>query len=343
MSVHYALRLSLLVGTLCSRPVDGQVGGVVTEDSGRPIGGALVEVWNSSARLGSAVTDGVGVFRFSASTVTGPTAIFVRAVGYGWFRASVASGDTMLRVSLHPLASQLAPVHVTGNASLCPNRDDPRARALWGAMAARYDPTPWAGVVEDTVFLESRIVGEPDIGSFDSTLLVRGVMGRTSDKGVDERIRERGYAEPAGLADFRTEYWSYVWLESLHANHFADTLFARLHRLSVLGVEHGQTTLVFCPTRRGQPEIEGTLTIAVDTSLLQAAWRFLTPRHDEAAGGRVAFAPPVSGVDVSRRSPLLPITGLFYRRRVSGFYQLWVEHRCWVLSGGTSASCGGRS
>jgi hypothetical protein len=89
--------------------------------------------------------------------------------------------------------------------------------------------------------------------------------------------------------------------------------------------------LKFCSRRGRQPYIDGVLYLAPDSSFARASWRFVVPRSTEQAGGEVVFAPVPPGAN---GVPLLPISGLYWRRRVAGFYTEWMAFRQWSRCAG---------
>ena len=79
-----------------------------------------------------------------------------------------------------------------------------------------------------------------------------------------------------------------------------------------------ETVLVFCPRERMQRtgQIEGTLRLDSAMNLVQAQWRFRTPRPDEDAGGEATYEPPSS--EMGRA--LLVRESWFWRKTNGGRY-----------------------
>src|SRR5690606_12630615 len=130
---------------------------------------------------------------------------------------------------------------------------------------------------------------------------------------VETATGDEGYAWPIGASslDGRFEAWEYPPLEADLAGHFADALFLELHTLSVVRADEDGWVLGFCPRpgRGERPVIEGTITLAGDTTFASAEWRFRTvKRFPENAGGKVMFAPRGSS---PASSYLLPIEGWY--------------------------------
>ena len=308
-----------------------QFRGTVRDDSGKPVAGALVELWSPTQRLGGAVSAADGGFAFEPSVTRDAAALLVRAVGYGMLRTSVTVGDTAVSLRLSLLTSQVAPLVVTGSRRACDNRDEPAARDLWHAAAQRYDLRfTWA--VEDTVRIVASRVPFERLGVVDTAAWTLGMLGWSGDffRLQTARIKDHGYAvRSRGLVQAWYDSWDYAALESNLAPHFVDSLFGRMHRLSVRQTGPLGTEVRFCPRRRDTPHIDGTMLIGPDTSLVKAEWHFYTPEPDEYAGGEVAFTPRWSGNGAAQ--PAMPITGLFYRRGVRDFYQVWLDHRHWYV------------
>lgn len=165
------------------------------------------------------------------------------------------------------------------------------------------------------------------LGVIDTTQLHRVQIGGGSRGYVAYRLAEdRGfYARPnGGMGSGRFDLWEYLTLESTVAWHFADSLFARLNRLAFVLTETGDTVIAFCSRKGNAPYIRGRLMLSPDTTLASAEWEFVTPPPSEVAGGRVLFAPIAAS---AAGEPVLPIAGLFWRKRLRGIYQEWTEYR----------------
>lgn len=127
--------------------------------------------------------------------------------------------------------------------------------------------------------------------------------------------------------------WRYAPLGSHYATHFLEDLFGQAHALSVASEAEDEVVLRFCPRDRSgrRSQIEGTLVLASDATLLQATWKYRTPKPREDAGGGVDFAPPAANF----RTPLLlPATSLYWRRTTGGkYYQRWEKYPEWRVVG----------
>ena len=121
-------------------PARAQVRGVVTDGTGRPLPGVLVELWDAHRRLGGDGTDRSGYFRLAA-VASGPRALLARGIGLEPLRQTLAPGDSVVRLVMRPLAVLVSAVTVAATPTECPDRDDQRARKLWEHAAAHYD---WA-------------------------------------------------------------------------------------------------------------------------------------------------------------------------------------------------------
>jgi hypothetical protein len=123
------------------------------------------------------------------------------------------------------------------------------------------------------------------------------------------------------------DLWEHPLLESTEASHFTDSLFGALNTLKLLGsASAGSSVLSFC-SKRQVPGIEGELDIGPDTTIRSASWVFRTPPPVEEAGGRVVFAAPDSLLPDFARA----VVGVFWRKRVFDYLQMWWEFRGWVV------------
>jgi hypothetical protein len=237
---------------------------------------------------------------------------------------TVASIDSSIAIVMKPFAVRLQAVKVD-EAPLCPGKDDGGARELWESVRARYDGDAlsdrWA-----IQLVAAYGVAREELGTVDTTRLVQQVLGVGGMEYTSERIRKEGYAwSYSGIRLRRFDWWRYPYLESHFGGHFVEPLFGELHRFRFGREEGGALEIVFCPKSDRHPYIEGTLSVARDSSLLSASWRFVTKTHPEEAGGEVMFTPLESG----GRGKLLPMSGLFWRVTPSGVYQEWQEYRSW--------------
>lgn len=312
-----------------------QVDGRVVDANGQPIEGAAVELWRPMEREAVRLTDADGTFRFHDEESAGAVALYVTRLGFAPLRAAVAPGATDVRLVLTEERLPLPELVVETTSHVCPNEESAEAVALWRAASAGYMP------VGERVYVETRLtgtMGRVDIGDVGVRPARSPVTGERGSAGMAhaewrERIRKEGYAWPlrASSLDGRYEAWEYPPLDADFAGHFADALFLELHTLSVVRADEDGWVLGFCPRpRRGdRPVIEGTITLAPDTTFASAEWRFRTgKRFPENAGGRVIFAPRGRG---AASSYLLPIEG-WYRRGTSlpdRFVQHWQRYEAW--------------
>lgn len=242
---------------------------------------------------------------------------------------SVNPTDSALNVRLRRLIATMAVVQVRGSRFPCRQADDPRARLLWRAAAKRYDLGALSRATEDTVLVHNARVPPERLGEIDTAALVPVILGWSGDyfRTHSTLIGRRGYADRVrGIVRPWYDVWEYEALESSMAGHFADTLFGALHRFAIVSSTGSGTTLRYCPTHDSQAEIDGLIHISPETTFTKVEWRFHTRESDEEAGGEVAFIPVEES---AAPQPPLPITGFFYRRAVTDFYQVWFEHRHW--------------
>jgi hypothetical protein len=306
-----------------------QVRGVVTDVTGRPLPGVLVELWDSGRRLAGDGTDASGHFVLAA-TGTGRRAILARAIGLVPLRRLLTPADSVVTLVMQPHAVQVSAASVETEETACPRRDDRRARALWQAVVRHYDVGLSANGVRTWTQRYAATVPVESLGVIDTTRLQKMFIAGSLPSRLAAALYPdgRGYyaRPPSGGMWQRFDLWEYPWLESTLAWHFADSLFARWNRLAFAPTETGDTALVFCSRRGDGPYIRGRLVLSSDTTLASAEWEFVTPPPLEHAGGRVLFA-PVAADAVG--APVLPIAGLFWRKRLRGVYQEWMEYRQW--------------
>jgi hypothetical protein len=318
-----------LLGTV-PPPALAQVRGVVTDGTGRPLPGVLVELWDAHRRLGADGTDRSGYFRLAAAA-SGPRALLARGIGLEPLRHALAPGDSVVRLVMRPLAIEVSAVTVEATPTTCPDRDDPLARALWERAAAHYDVALSASGVRTDVQLFAALVPAESLGVIDTTRLERwAVEGGYSPLAFATRLatQRNFYAVPASrhVPWRRFGNWNYPLLESSRAWHFADSLFAVMNRMAFAETSAGDTVIAFCSSFENRPYIRGRLRLAPDTTLASAEWDFVTPAPREEAGGQVLFA-PVDATATGR--PLLPVAGLFWRRLLRKVYEEWMEYRQW--------------
>ena len=320
--------LAAALSLAAPRVAPAQIRGVVTDATGRPLPGVLVELWDSGRRLAGDGSDASGHFLLSA-TGTGRRAILARAIGLVPLRRLLTPADSVVTLVMQPQVVQVAAATVATEETACPQRDDRRARALWQEVARHYDVALSAHGVYTWTQRYAATVPAESLGVIDTTQLHRVLIGGGSRWFITYRLAEdRGFYARAnsGMGSGRFDLWEYLTLESTVAWHFADTLFARLNRLAFVRTETGDTAIAFCSRRGTAPYIRGRLVLSPDTTLASAEWEFVTPAPSEQAGGRVLFA-PVNADAVGE--PVLPIAGLFWRKRLRGVYQDWTEYRQW--------------
>jgi hypothetical protein len=314
--------LVILVAFLAAAPTSAQVvRGRVVDASDRMVADALVELWAGFGRVGGMRTDDEGLFEISAALADERLTLTVRRIGLGTRTVHLASANTPLVVRMEVQAVALRPLAVASTARrMCPNREEPRARALWERMRGRYWQ-PGADSVFVFAFMEIRSgdgtreeAYRPDAG--------RVGTGWTNGALVEAHLAfmpRSGYATSAtGGAGERTAHWDYRALDGGSMQDFTGEYFGAAHTFAILGTGAEGTTIGFCPRERmgmtGQ--IEGTLTIRADTTLEAARWRFRTPRPDEDAGGEASYEPP----DPALGRALLARETVFWRKTTLGRY-----------------------
>jgi hypothetical protein len=215
----------------------------------------------------------------------------------------------------------LAPVTVASSrARTCPNREDPRARALWERMRSRYWQ-PGGDTPAVFGFMEIRS------GTGEKADAHRPEAGRVSPGwttgalvlAYPEFMALSGYADRAmGGVGERTASWSYRALDDGTMQDFTGDHFGAVHTFSMLGQHAGGATVAFCPRERMRRtgQIEGALVLRADTTLEWARWVFRTPRPDEDAGGESSYEPP----DPALGRALLARESVFWRKTSGGRY-----------------------
>jgi len=322
------------------RAAQAQIRGSVVDAAGAPVPGAAVEAWAGLRAVGSARSGEDGRFVLPNVAPGAATGLVVRRIGYRRLARGLAAADSVVVLRLAPATTGLEGITATAETRGCPNREDPRARAAWEAVRAKYPPPTDSVVFHSLADFRD---GYAARGAIDSLAAAEGRRGWSAVPTRSwelwrRQIATHGYAariaRPLGE---RYALWRYVPLEMEFSQHFADPLFGELHTLSVVASGGGETVLRFCPRdggRRGGREIEGTLTLSDGGALLGGAWRYRTPGPVEDAGGEVDFLPP----EVTARSLLLPSRTLFWRRMAGSSTRYFVESRTyheWRLSPGS--------
>lgn len=309
-----SLRLLVaILAALAPLPVAAQVRGWVV-DAGRAVPGAVVELWVDARLAAGTQTDADGWFVLDAKAEDGMM-LTVRRLGLQTRTIRLSAEDAVLLVLMHVQPVVLQPVSVAATRRrTCPNREDPRARALWERMRGRYWQ-PGADSVFVFGFMEFRRGTGQKADAWDPA------AGRTSAGWTTgalviahpELMALSGYADDAaGGAGERTASWSYRALDQGTIQDFTGDYFGAAHTFSILHQAAGETTIAFCPRgRMGRTgQIEGTLVLAADTTLQRAQWSFRTPQPDEDAGGEASYYPP----DPALGRALLVRESIFWRK-----------------------------
>ena len=332
------MRCALVIALLAAMTpaaAHAQVRGRVTDATGRPLPGVLVELWDAYRRLGGDGTDAQGYFRIAppaGAAAAGPRVLLARGVGLDPLRRPLGRSDSQATLVMEPRAIEVEAATVTAEASTCPAVDDSLARALWERAARRYDVQVSALGVSSDTRLFAAMLPASQLGLIDTTRLVETfVLGAATPEAFASRFLTQRYfyAVPSsGVRWRRFGRWHYPLLESTRAWHFADSLFGVMNRLALVPTAAGDTVVAFCSRLGSRPYVVGRLWLAADTTLASAEWMFETPGRREEAGGRVLFAPIGTS---STAQPLLPVAGLFWRRLSGGtVYQEWMEYRQWL-------------
>jgi hypothetical protein len=312
------LWLALILAIGAAPGLQAQVRGRIIDEAARPIAGATVELWAARERVSGAESDGGGAFALGRPAAKGALTLTVRRIGFRTRVIDLASADTMLVVRMAAAPVALAAVTATARRRICPHRDDPRARAVWERMRSRYwqegaDSLHVFGLME----IHTDTVARADIGRPGPTVI--GWIEGFLQAGADRFLPIQGYAFRIGASvGDRETYWRYMQLDGGAAQHFTQTMFARMHTLAFVPGAAGETVIGFCPRERlgEKGQIEGTLTLRPDNTLAHAQWVFRTREPVEDAGGDASYLPP----DPNMHSILLAETTLFWRKIPRGEY-----------------------
>ena len=307
------LLAAFIVATLVATTAAAQHRGTVVDEAGRPVPGATVELWTGTRSAAATETASDGTFHLPRQEGEGPLTLSIRRMGLRTEAIRLSAADTALLVRMQALPVALAPVVVSSaRRRMCPNREDPRARALWERMRARYwqarpDSIPYLGLMEmRSGIAEKGEIGDPSVG-FVRPAWASGVAAhRPGARTVS------GYAWRAnGGTGERTAFWFYYGLDGGSFQDFTRDYFGSVHSFSVAGSGEEGTIVAFCPRERlaEHGQIEGTLVLAPDTTLAAARWTFRTRRPVEDAGGEARYFPP----DAALGNLLLARETLFWR------------------------------
>lgn len=325
---------ALLAAHVLAPSASAQLRGMVVDSAGKPVPGVTVEAWSPYRQIGARASDQAGSFRFPAEETRGLGGIFARRAGWTTAYQGVPWGDTLVMVRMEPAPSVLPGLTVRAAPVPCPRRDAPRARELWTALHNRYR----GGTDTTTVIMHfDRAVS---VGPRDSTAVAdpdRAAWGWIRSGPRDRRvngyfIRAGGYA--LSISESHHEAyagWKYPPLQSQYAMHFVENYFGEQHVFSFAAGAGGTSVLRFCPRERSKrrPQIEGSLTLGADGTLLRAAWSYLTPDPRQDAGAEVEF----TAADGVAPLLLLPVTSTYWRRTVGGkFYRQRETYTGWRVA-----------
>lgn len=319
MSHHPSIRrfhiFLLLAALLAAVPAGAQVRGRVVDAAERPVAGAVVELWAGAQTAGQARTDAAGRFEIGSAPAEPGSVLTVRRVGLRTRTIPLGAGDAeiVVRMEEQPVVLQTLSV-VSTRQPRCPNREDPRARALWERMRSRY----WQES-DDTVFVLGFLEMRSGVGEKSDAWrpeAAPAVPAWTTGALVEAHpwfMSRSGYASRAnGGAGERTAWWLYRSLDNGSLQDFTGAHFGAVHTLSIAAQTADRTTIAFCPRGRmtNTGQIAGTLVLDADATLSLASWSFRTPDPDEDAGGEASYFPP----DPRLGRALLARETLFWRK-----------------------------
>ena len=345
----FGCRSTVLIGAIClvtmSRTAAAQIVGRVSDPAGAPIAGVTVVVWEGGIRRGIAQShdDGRFIVRAADGQPSRPTKAWTlgaRRLGYLSFVVRLGDGADSVRVVLSRIPVELPPVLARVEAH-CPQDDVPAARAIWRAVAGRYAkntralPLWWQGEEElDEVPPEQ--LGSPSRQNLVSKNQYQ-IPGYTRKLlGADVPPVYAARLDPVTQSILtvggRYHFWRYAELEGFDASHFIEDDFGRLHDFSVARQTQAGTVVAFCTAtsqRSVKQQVEGTLTLSSDSTLVSATWRFVTPKPHEDAGGEAMF----SVAEFDHEQHLVSLQGLFWRKLAGRkeYLQRWLSVREWGI------------
>jgi hypothetical protein len=316
-----------------------QISGVVTRAGGSPLEGVSVEAWSESARLAATLTDALGTFSFTAGEA--PNAVMLRAGALGFEPAEVAvlGGTFTYAIELIEAPLTVEGLVVTMEEATCEQgRDDDLARELWQYARFRYDGLMDTLGIATYLAEADTIVPLSQLGALQLPSLNLSQRGSSSLLRFNwtRRIDQDGYAFSVRRMDGAAPYdsWVYPPLEADFAPHFVDDDFGDRHRFVVEDESADGWLLAYCPRRTNKPSIQGTITLARDTTFVSVDWLFQTPEPLEHAGGRAFFTPILSR---SVLSHFLPSEAVVWRAIPAGDYlQSYQRYEDWRVAPGDS-------
>lgn len=331
-----ATALLLLAQALSPEPAISQITGVVTDTSGLPLEGVVVEAWAPEARLASRVTGPEGRFAFADTVARRTVRLRAGRLGYRLLDRPVEDGRGEYRLEMEEEPIPIRGVTVRSERRGCRIEEEGGARELWNRLRRHYaGPLDTVGIATYLAQADS-LVPRGDVGPLELPARMHSQRGSSSQLRFSwsRQVRQSGYAFPVRRTDEGRSFdsWAYAPLEADFAPHFVDRLFGELHRFRVRASGDFGWILEFCPRERDRPRIRGTMRIGPDTSLVSVEWLFETPEPDENAGGRAHF-PPVVGPP--ERTYPLPSESLFWRELPGGrFHEVHQRFEEWTVAPG---------
>ncbi|NOT06814.1 MAG: carboxypeptidase regulatory-like domain-containing protein [Gemmatimonadales bacterium] len=317
-----------LTGTLFSvlvlAPQAGhsQVRGIVTDQTGRPLQGAMVALWSRGAEVARALSNEAGRFRLAAESSALADAIVARAIGFQPLSLKWTTSDSVVTLQLSAAPVPLPELMAVLIKVRCPSRDDPEARRLWQIVRKKYDLSPmWVGLAVRVSFAQGSAY-QDELGHVNESRhqpATMGLHGSARDAGY-QALRSDGYArsrrspngelspDPLGT---HFEWW-YPSFHRWQPDHFVQEAFGQLQNFGVSETT-GTKGIVFCSRLRDRPYLSGAILLDTDSTISEAMWRFHTPKPDEQAGGHAWYLPLRGGRDAPHF--LLPVQSAFWRAR----------------------------
>jgi hypothetical protein len=333
--IHHGLRAACLGAALAApREAPAQLRGAVVDAQGQPVPDVRLELWAPLRQLEVQRSTAAGSFAFAREHADSATAVIASRLGYRTANVALGESGQPLTIRMTAEAVQLQEISIrVRSAAPCPNRDEPEARALWEAAAARYDRSYERVGIVSTMMSTTDQVSRSRIGQVDEARLRPARRGTSALPRSIEPRTGYGYRVEASIEpDFAS--WHYKELGSHQAQHFIDPSFGVYNSLSIRARSPEGVVLAFCSRSldRQAVGIQGTLTLSPTNAIMEATWTFRTPRPEEEAGGEVTFVPRGDG---NRPLWLVPAMSLYWRAvvgRPSDAFQRYERFSEWVIA-----------
>ena len=320
-------------------PSSAQLSGEVLDEDGQPLAGVSVEAWNENGKIAVRLTDAEGLFSFADSTMAAETTILWAArLGFRPLRIAVEPGIDHYEIRLEEEPVSVQGLVIEAPREFCTGGEDSEARFLWERARTRYHPAlDTLGVATYIAWAED-VVSIDDIGPLDLPVMAIEQRGSSPQLRFSwgRRVEKQGYAFRTRRVEAQRAFdsWVYAPLHADFAPHLLHESFGDIHDFQLLEEGDEGWVVAFCPEDDDRPDVQGTLTIASDTTLAEAEWAFKTPEPVENAGGQAVFFPVTSDPQTSY---LLPQEAMFWRQvTLDRYYQRYQRYEGWHTIQGDS-------